>query len=384
MTPINKADIYALYLLNGKKDDYKLNEYTWQNIFNMPPNGVTEKLIKNKLLMLTKDSRTALPQLLVPELKKILKNNKLRVSGKKQELITRILNNIDENKINSYINFKIFTVTDSGLSLLKKYSAIPIIAKYYDNNIITFKNAELSGVKNNDNDPKKVINTITNYFYNRYFSKKYWDKVHSVLICKENHGRKFDSVDEKINIYLQLIYLSLSGQSMNFEHETLIKKFDYLDSADDLKNYVCNLPEYYVDSIQKIESGTGMVDKDILEKFKEIENKFKSVDSIFSDLEMEKILEYSLEGNSESKINSIYSQKFNNLKSNNTRTKHSSILNSNEFNKKILIKEKHKIDNLLDEKNNGNSSSTNQNKKSHIPRHKKSFWSQLIDPFKKI
>ncbi|CAJ1187668.1 SAP domain-containing protein [Companilactobacillus paralimentarius] len=373
----SKADIYALSVLDGQKDDYKLSEYNWNTIFNVSPTGTIERLIKNDLLCLTDSPELTLPKLLVPELKEILKNNGQKTSGKKADLINRILNNVNIETMKENINFQVFALTSTGKDLLQNNASIVVIAKYFDNEYITFKNAEIVGVKPNEADPKKIITKITDYFYDLYFSKGYWDKVESVLICKENRERDFNSIDEKLDTYLQSIYLSLAGQNMNFDHESPTEIYGYLDSADSLKNYACEIQKYYIESIQKIEAGTEITNNDILERFKLIEKKFESVESIFNNSEMNDLLLFSLEGNSENKINAIYMNEFKRIKAiKQTNSTGDSNLISIDTNA-ILNAEVNKINNKLIEKKMAESKSNISNKEKH-----QSIWDKLSTIFK--
>lgn len=384
MTLISKADIYALYQLNGKKDDYELNEFTWQSIFNMSPNGIIDKLIGNGFVELVRDPQIALPQLLVPDLKSILKNKDLKVSGRKKELVTRILDNLDATEIDEYIHFKTFRLTDTGFNLLKQHSSVPIIAKYYDNDIITFKNAEIAGIKETEDDPKEILHNLTDYFYHIYLTKNKWHKLYRVLLSKEQTGRHLDNSDEKLNIYLQIIYLCISGQTSNFDDSHLQERFQYVDSLDDLKSYYCEIPEFYIDSIQKIQSGTGITDQEIIQRLKKIEPIFNNMENIFPNNEIEKLLLFSLQGNSTEKINSIYVRTFNSLKKKTISTRNVHTITNDDFTKKVLITEKNKIDDLFNEKINSDASSVGRKKKTNPPKHKKSVWSQLIDSLKKL
>lgn len=373
----SKADIYALSLLEGQKGDYKLSEYNWNTLFNVSPAGTIDRLIKNDLLYLTDLPELTLPKLLVPKLKEILKNNGQKTSGKKADLINRILNNVNIETMKENINFQVFALTSTGKDLLQNNASIVVITKYFDNEYITFKNAEIVGVKPNEADPKKIITKITDYFYDLYFSKEYWDKVQDVLICRENNGRKFDSIEEKLDVYLQLIYLSLAGQNMNFDHESPTEIYGYLDSADSLKNYACEIQKYYIESIQKIEAGTEITNNDILERFKLIEKKFESVESIFNNSEMNDLLLFSLEGNSENKINAIYMNEFKRIKAiKQTNSTGDSNLISIDTNA-ILNAEVNKINNKLIEKKMAESKSNISNKEKH-----QSIWDKLSTIFK--
>lgn len=57
----------------------------------------------------------------VPELKEVLKQNELKVSGKKQELIDRLSENLSENEISNYIDKKPLKITSKGQEALDEY-----------------------------------------------------------------------------------------------------------------------------------------------------------------------------------------------------------------------------------------------------------------------
>lgn len=68
----------------------------------------------------------------LPAIKEELKKRGLKVSGKKEELVTRLLENATEEELNTVFLKRPFQLTDTGSELLKKYEWIPFI---HSNNI---------------------------------------------------------------------------------------------------------------------------------------------------------------------------------------------------------------------------------------------------------
>ncbi len=79
-----------------------------------------EKLLKNNFLRHSTPYES-LNSLKVNELKIILKNNSLKVSGKKSELINRIKENISEQSIIEYIKEPSLIITDRGKRVFEEY-----------------------------------------------------------------------------------------------------------------------------------------------------------------------------------------------------------------------------------------------------------------------
>lgn len=59
-----------------------------------------------------------------PTIKHILKDKGLKVTGKKQDLIQRLLENVSEEDLSDYIQTRLYLPTSNGLDLISKYDAI--------------------------------------------------------------------------------------------------------------------------------------------------------------------------------------------------------------------------------------------------------------------
>lgn len=115
------GDIILLYWLNNR-DYYADIPLYFEYEFGINASSHKEMLITKGFLEFASPSES-LSALRVSELKEILRNYSLKLSGKKSELICRIKNNLDEKDYKKH-NIKILKVTSSGLDLLSKYETL--------------------------------------------------------------------------------------------------------------------------------------------------------------------------------------------------------------------------------------------------------------------
>ena len=118
---LSYGDILMLDWLNGQKTNKKVPGYFVES-FQINPLASKQKYKKMGLLI-SGSVESRLQTLRVPELKEILKKNNQKISGRKNELINRIKQNINENY---YINDlpKTYGLSSEALSLLKKYELL--------------------------------------------------------------------------------------------------------------------------------------------------------------------------------------------------------------------------------------------------------------------
>lgn len=69
----------------------------------------------------------------LPELKHILKNNNLTISGNKETLISRILGNIDVDSLSSKFPLNSYFLTEKGSNLIKTYHSLIFLNDVYKN-----------------------------------------------------------------------------------------------------------------------------------------------------------------------------------------------------------------------------------------------------------
>ncbi|PNZ30039.1 hypothetical protein CD114_01400, partial [Mammaliicoccus sciuri] len=77
-------------------------------------------LQENEYLTLKTDPTYSLQKLKIPELKDILRANNLKLTGKKQDLINRILDNLQSIDSNTLNLPAVYVATDKGKDLIEK------------------------------------------------------------------------------------------------------------------------------------------------------------------------------------------------------------------------------------------------------------------------
>ncbi len=103
-------------ILGDKPEDYP--QYYQYDFDIAHPEQFHRKLISKGYLTYA-DTRTKLKFITVPEIKRILSNHSLPVSGNKEKLIQTALSNIDENQLKSELNNnKLTMLTENGESFL--------------------------------------------------------------------------------------------------------------------------------------------------------------------------------------------------------------------------------------------------------------------------
>ncbi|KAA9298566.1 MULTISPECIES: SAP domain-containing protein [Aerococcus] len=116
------GEIILMDWVRGKSAPLNYPQY-FELSYGINPSHSTVKLFQKGYLEYSNDPCLALSNLTVSELKAILKSHNLKVSGKKSELINRIIENeaYNDQEINSE---KIYDISSAGLAYFRPYSYI--------------------------------------------------------------------------------------------------------------------------------------------------------------------------------------------------------------------------------------------------------------------
>lgn len=124
-TPRNAAICYldakALQFWEGRHTDFKVPDYYSNSAFGRNVSPALKRLLDGGYLDVG-DIRTGIAIKQVPELKAILSEHKLKVSGRKSELIQRLIDNIPLDKLEALFPVRSYEITDKGRSALEEYS----------------------------------------------------------------------------------------------------------------------------------------------------------------------------------------------------------------------------------------------------------------------
>ncbi len=120
---LSYLDAEALRFWSKKSSDFQVPAYYSESTFGRNVEPARERLLKGGYLSFGDDrQRIALKK--VPELKAILADRELKVSGNKKELVQRILDNFDEDEIEELFPVRPYMLTEKGEQALVPYEII--------------------------------------------------------------------------------------------------------------------------------------------------------------------------------------------------------------------------------------------------------------------
>lgn len=178
----------------------------------------------------------------VTELKEILEKNKLSKSGKKSDLINRILNNIPIENLN-YLekNFKGFSLSQKGIDLLNKNK--DLIELHKNSNLGISLNEYLSMKSSLDFDASfnDVVWGIFNKRNIEYVQSGNWGLLRNNRFNMFEILNRESKFNEAIYYLIEVLFFDLSGLINN----NIIEPFDMLFIAPGVVDRLTKLKDYY-------------------------------------------------------------------------------------------------------------------------------------------
>ena len=222
--------------------------------YNSDPKLLLEEAVERGFLIKS-DYKFNIYQKTNAELKEILRDNDLKVSGIKDELVERLIKNIDEEKLKSIFNQSYYKLSDSGKELVAKNAHIIYYHKKLSNVDIGLYEYHKALKKDNLNKYEAAIKLIKNKAI-VHRKKGNWGLFRNSL---SNIGSVYsDNGDSKnaLDMHLKVCRLDLSGLGNNkiFDPSSIFlapgiigiveKEMEILNyNENDLKSYYYNSTE---------------------------------------------------------------------------------------------------------------------------------------------
>lgn len=121
--PLSYLESKILDFLDGKRTDYVIPHYYTETVFGQNVNPCLERFLKEGYLEMSGLDKI-LSLYTVPDLKAALSEHELKVSGKKQELIQRLLENIPTDELETLFPVGAYQLTTKGMLALSDYSLL--------------------------------------------------------------------------------------------------------------------------------------------------------------------------------------------------------------------------------------------------------------------
>lgn len=157
MTKLNVYELLVLHLNVNRKIGNEIKHHNFILEHRIDVMKIIKKLIGNNFIFITNTPEIALNYLKVTELKDILRKNNLKLSGKKEELIDRLINSLDDSSLNRLDLPQIYKATSLGKNILEETE---YISHFYPHHSITIIDA-YNAIQSADHDVDKI-----EYIYN--------------------------------------------------------------------------------------------------------------------------------------------------------------------------------------------------------------------------
>ena len=116
-------DAEALRFWSKKRTDFEIPSYYCETPFGQNVGPALDRLLSNGYLTLG-DMEQRISLKTVPELKAILADRELKTTGKKRELVSRILEYFDSDTLEYLFPVNVYCITKKGMDALEPYSII--------------------------------------------------------------------------------------------------------------------------------------------------------------------------------------------------------------------------------------------------------------------
>lgn len=266
--PLKKvpAAVQDLILLSAA-EKYKIDEINYPHYFRHTfgigfPNERFKELEENGLIRKSTSIET-LPHLKVKELKTVATKFGLKVSGKKEELYSRIAENVSEKDLDDDITEKYWILTEKGKELLEENKYISFYMADHPYHLEDIGLDINAYVKSFSGSPKASVRDILWGEFNRlsleYYTKgaqkgefkDYCELLRTMSLFLEEENKNNDALRE----YMRYIFYKV-----NFEASlSALRDYSLLKNMDEAVDtlYIYSNLEIIADEVQKLSAKCG-------------------------------------------------------------------------------------------------------------------------------
>lgn len=312
--------------LVNKKEARKINNYgMWRDVYSTDPKDILNSLLKKKVIFEDTKKETLYAQLKVSDLKELLRQNSLKLSGKKSELIERLIENDVDVDVDKHLISPIYAVSDDYIELADNTEFIMFFHNRYFIDIFDaydyyLKHPDLS-------NHELIINIMNMNIKNALSSKEYIEAMRMHSDLAKYFADRNDSPSSQYHIHNQ--------QMLNLinDYERMKDYGSYgitVDSESD--SYLFYLSDWVLLQYKSILKTRQMTEESLTNEIlnstdhlpykREIRKLFANyiIESIYNDAESKKKLMFNIKNNTDYKENVSNTELTTNVESDNKVT----------------------------------------------------------------
>lgn len=212
---LNPVEILMLNYANKRTvGDSSFPGY-WHYQYNSEPKELIERLLSLDLLKIDSTLPNNMKDYLVKDLKKLLREKELKVSGNKDELIERLLNNVPKEELEIIFNQKKYLLTVKGNEILALNDHIRFFHSYGRLGISIYR-AQAIKKENPEFNKFDIAHKQLEHSSTRNLNNSDWglyrNDRYSVSVILELENKLIDSLE----VLFEVCYYDLSGVGNNF------------------------------------------------------------------------------------------------------------------------------------------------------------------------
>ncbi|MDO4814549.1 MAG: SAP domain-containing protein [Gemella sp.] len=302
MNNLKGIDILVLHYLNYKTQASNLEQVFWRDRYLVDTKKSIKNLLKNQLIETKEDEASSLSRLTGAQLKEILKENELKVSGNKDVLIKRIIEKADLNTYSNYVK-KVELVTEKGMELVNNTQYLIDVHNLFQE--YSHPNALYQFAL--DNPERTDLELICKYIeVTLEVNKEIPKSVHCYSYRKLGDvAVKYNDFELSISYYVKALYSYLTELEIAYFNSEQTKYEQFVDKTE--------VPNHFIVNLSKLISNDESYLTTINEECKKYKNK---KNYIFSVTEIKEII-LSYLNNDEDTKDTIFNQAFQRTLSNN-------------------------------------------------------------------
>jgi SAP domain-containing protein len=212
-------------------------------------------------------------------LKDVLRDNRLKVSGKKAELVERLLEEVSEEKLNTIFTKRTYDLTDAGNEILKKEDYIPYIHRHGIEDLDIWS---LSEKVKNRKPGLSFRDVIWGYLNKRsmiHIQNADFGLYRNCRFSMSKFVKEEGKLDNAFSLLSEVIRYDLSGLSNGFSMQFMDI---YADGYFPYKNSIVTMAPGITSRVVDYQEKKGLSDQDLKKKLYEEMSKIKLPFSVFT------------------------------------------------------------------------------------------------------
>lgn len=257
-TTLSPVEIIFLDYLNGLSIDNPNIAGYWTHDYQVDFQAVLEKYFVGGYLK-ESDYKFNMTKCKTPELKDFLKDRALKTSGKKDDLVARIIHECPENELYNHFNKSFFQHTDKAIELLAQNDHLIYFHKHRNDLGISIQEAVRIKSQSPKLDKYRIAMRILDSRLKKHKRKKDWGLYRNDIFAMSIVYHNEKDYLKELALLFEVCYWDLSGYGNNgtidpslaFLAPGIISRI--ISIIDNLNLNESKLKDMYIESISKIE-----------------------------------------------------------------------------------------------------------------------------------